>query len=248
MFDFSGRTALVTGSASGIGLAIATALSENGADLILLDRNGDGLETAATGISQSTNREVRRFEVDVIQRADLEHVHNSLGDTQPDILVNAAGFNCRKPIDEISESEFISVLNVHLLACFNSTQLFTRGMVSRGKGAIVNIASIAAHRTLIPNVSPYVAGKAGIMQFTRATAVEYAAKGIRANSISPGFIDTPLTQQHSDEVRDALTAAVPMRRFGLPVEIAGAALFLLSDYASYVNGADLVCDGGCLAL
>lgn len=247
MFDFSGRTALVTGGASGIGQAIASALSEHGADLILLDRDGDGLKKVAAEISQKTNREVQQFPVDVTLRGDLEKVHESLGEGQPDILVNAAGFNCRKPISELTEAEFISVLNVHVLACFNTTQLFTEGMARRGKGAILNIASIAAYRTLLPRVSPYVAGKAAIKQFTCATALEFVDKGIRANSISPGFIDTPLTQQHSDEVRKALTDTVPMGRFGEPHEIANAALFLLSDYASYITGTDLVCDGGFLS-
>lgn len=241
-----GRVAVVTGAAGGIASGIVERLSELGARLVLLDINEDGLRALEKRLAASGRGALAlRCDVSSAQQvaAASEHVARELGGCQ--LLVNNAGvLPPASSIEQQSVQGWDESLAVNLRGVFLCTQHFGRSMLQRRAGSIVNLGSIGAQT---PNASPpYAAAKAAVLAFTRQTAVEWGPRGVRANSVSPGFVRTPLSEHMYAQTDLARTrsAMVPLRRLGMPSDIAAVVAFLLSDAAAYVNGQDLQVDGG----
>ncbi len=245
LHDLTGRVALVTGGASGLGRAIAWGFACHGADVAIADRNLQGAQAAASEIAEGTGRRSLALAVDVAQEAQVDEAVartiQELGGL--DILLNGAGSNLRKPLLEFSQDEFDSILQVHVRGTFLFCRAAGKHMMKQGRGSIINIASIAAH-VGIANVAPYAAAKGGILQLSRSLALELARHGVRVNVVSPGFVETPMTLQHAPEVRSRIAEATPVGRFGQASELIGPTVFLASDASSFVTGSALAVDGG----
>lgn len=246
MFSLAGRTALVTGGNSGIGLALAKALGMQGAELILVARRQHELavavnELAAEGIHATA------CPADLSTPAGLDGVAATVKQRgmKVDIVVNSAGVNLRQPFAEVSMDGFDLHMAIHLRAPFRLAQLFAPAMAERHWGRIINIASLQSSRAM-PNCAPYGAAKGGIVQLTRAIAHEWSPKGITCNAIAPGFFHTPLTAPvFADPVRSAQLAAQTMiGRNGELTDLYGAVIFLAAEASSYVTGQTLCVDGG----
>jgi gluconate 5-dehydrogenase len=244
LFELTGRTALVTGGSSGIGLAMARALGLAGAGVILVARRPAELRSAQAAL--------RRDDIgaDVVAEdlSDPEAPRAVLAETagRPiDILVNAAGVNLRQPFREVTASTFDLHMALHLRAPFLLTQAFAPGMMERRFGRIINVASLQSWRAF-PDSAPYGAAKAGVLQLTRAIAEEWSRHGITCNAIAPGFFPTPLTAPvFADPRRAASNAAqTAIGRNGELEDLAGATVFLSSPASAYVTGQTLAVDGG----
>ncbi len=247
LFDLRGRTALVTGGGTGIGQAIALTLAAAGADLLLLSErdNAGGTRDAARALG----REVECLTVDL---GDLDAlpgaVAGALRMRPVDILVNNAGIIRRGPAVSIAAADWDAVLDVNLTAAFRLTQLVGASMLSAGRGKVINLASLLSFQGGI-DAAPYTASKHAIAGLTRVLANEWAAAGVQVNAIAPGYISTEVTAalRESPARNDAILSRIPAGRWGRPQDVAGAALFLASPAADYVNGHVLVVDGGWLA-
>ncbi len=245
--SFDGRVAVVTGGARGIGHAIASALGEFGAHLVIADRD----EAAARGAADGFVRAGRRAEavgLDVrdpaaVQRvaADLSARHGKV-----DVLVNNAGIARNSPAIDTTDAEWLEVMDVNLNGVFWCCRAFGRDMVARGRGAIVNIGSMSGIVANKPQPQAhYNASKAAVHMLTKSLATEWAGTGVRVNAIAPGYIGTELTQRglSNPQWKETWLAMTPLGRVGEPGEVAGVALFLASDAASYVTGAVVSVDG-----
>lgn len=245
LHDLSGRNALITGAASGLGRAMAWTLACYGANVAIVDLDVDKATQCAQEIAAGSGRQAIGIVANVSSEADVAAAIGAatrgLGDI--DILVNNAGHNIRKPLVEYACDEFDSLYEVHVRGTF----LFCRGiaprMQARRRGSIINIASMLA-QVAARGVAPYAAAKAAVMQMSRVLALELAPSGVRVNSIAPGYIDTPLTRQHPPDMRARITGTTPLGRFGEVAELMGPVLFLASDASSFVTGSTLVVDGG----
>ncbi|MCX9191727.1 2-hydroxypropyl-CoM dehydrogenase [Carbonactinospora thermoautotrophica] len=240
------RTVLVTGAGAGLGRAIALAFARDGAQLALVDIDGDAAqatldESGAKGVAVAA---------DVCDEQSVAGavgvVLAELGSVQ--VLVNNAGIpgvGTPKPTHETTPEEWSRVMAVNLLGPFLMCHALLPGMLQAGSGVIINVASVAG-MIAVPGRSPYVASKGGLIQFTRNLAAEYAQHGIRANALCPGWMETPLTRWRLEnpDLRREVTASIPMGRVAPPEEIAGAAVFLASEASSYMTGQTLVVDGG----
>lgn len=246
LFDLTGRSALVTGGNSGIGLAMARALGYAGARVAIAARRR--VETAAS-IASLAREEIEGIgiEVDLARPNCAEAISEALARSNfsPDILVNAAGVNLRQPFMEVTAEAFDLHMSLHLRAPFLLTQALAPGMVERGFGRVINLASLQSFRAF-PNSAPYGAGKGGIAQLTRAIAEEWSSRGVTCNAIAPGFFPTPLTAPvFADPVRAARNAAqTAIGRNGELKDLVGATVFLASDASAYVTGQILSVDGG----
>ena len=241
-FDFTGQVAIVTGGASGIGHAIALALAERGATLVLIDKAAE-VEAAASRLAGSGHR---GYAVDLLDGALLERTMATIIEQfgQVDILVNNAGIVRLGPAETVSEADWDLTLAVNLKAPFMMAQLVGRHMLGRGRGRIINIASQAAIVALAEHVA-YSASKAAIVSMTKILALEWGPRGINTNAISPTVVDTELGRlAWAGEKGVAFKQKIPTGRFALPEEIAMAALFLASGAAAMINGENLVVDGG----
>lgn len=246
MFRLEGRTALVTGGGTGIGLAMAQALGQAGARVILSARRLDVLQQSAQDL-QAQGIDAVCAEADLSDleslgafASALEQQHGAV-----DILVNAAGVNLRQPFEDISPQTWQLQLNLHLGAPFFLTQALAPGMAERGWGRVLNIASLQSYRAFA-NSAPYGAGKGGIVQLTRAMAQRWSAQGITCNAIGPGFFPTALTAAVFDDQQLAQSHASQtcVGRNGEMADLHGPTVFLCSDAAAYVTGQVLMVDGG----
>jgi len=237
-FGLTGKAALVTGASKGIGRAIALALAQAGATVIPAGRDERALAAVA-----GENRGV------VLDMSDLTAVRETARRLPPvDILVNNAGTIRRAPVLDTDPDDWRAVLTVNLDSIFELTQPIARGMVERGYGRIVNVASLLAFQGGI-NVAAYAASKHAIVGLTQAMSNELAGKGVNVNAVAPGYVETDNTEAlRNDPVRYAeLTARIPAGRWGQPDDIAGAVVFLCSEAARFVHGHALVVDGGWMA-
>jgi 2-deoxy-D-gluconate 3-dehydrogenase len=248
-FRLDGKVAMVTGARQGLGRAIALALAEAGADIAALDK-GDLAETGAE--TAKRGRKFLPIECDLKDaspadlRKKVESVTAELG--RLDILVNNAGIIRRAPAAEFSEADWDDVIRIDLKAVFFLSQAAARGMLERGAGKIINIASMLSFQggIIVPS---YTAAKSAVAGLTRALANEWAAKGINVNAIAPGYMATANTAAlRADAKRSAaILERIPAGRWGEPADLQGAAVFLASPASDYLNGAIVPVDGGWLA-
>lgn len=247
--ELNGKTAVIIGGTSGIGRAIAHGLAEAGADVVPTSRRIEQVETAANEI-ESFGRRSLRFTSDVSDRESLEKVLNETVSAfgKVDILVNSAGRTKRAPTLEFSEEDWNDILETNLTGTLRSCQIFGKHMLERGYGRIINIASLSTFVSLF-EVAAYSASKAAVASLTKSLAVEWSSKGVNVNAIAPGVFKTDLNREllESTERGKEFQLRTPMKRFGKVEELAGAAVFLASDAASFVTGEVLVVDGGFLA-
>jgi 3-oxoacyl-[acyl-carrier protein] reductase len=246
LFDLSGRVALVTGASSGLGLRFAQVLAEAGAAVALVARRADRLAALADKIAQAGGR-AAPLSADVCDRTDMirafDAAERAFGVV--DILVNNAGVVHADRIVDLPEAEWRRVLGVNLDAVFLWSQEAARRMLAAEKaGAIVNISSIAGFN-VTKGVAAYAVAKAGVIQLTKALALELAAKGIRVNAIAPGWIVTDLNRDYlASERGAALKRDIPLGRFGEERDLDGVLLLLASDAGRYMTGTTIIVDGG----
>jgi len=247
--DLTGKAAVVIGGTSGIGRAIAHGLAEAGADVVTTSRRADQVEAAAKEIEERGRRTLR-LTSDVGDRSSLEQLLRQSVSAfgKVDILVNSAGRTKRTPTLDVPESEWNEIMETNLTGVLRACQVFGRHMIERRYGRIVNIASLSSFVALY-EVAAYAASKAAVASLTKSLAVEWAPHGVCVNGIAPGVFRTALNQKLLDETPrgQEFLMRTPMKRFGQVTELAGAAVFLASDAASFVTGEILTVDGGFLA-
>ena len=247
--ELNGKVAVIIGGTSGIGLAIARGMAEAGADVVPSSRRLEQTESAAKEIEDRGRRSLR-IPSDVADRGSLQNLLNECVKAfgKVDILVNSAGRTKRAPTLDFSEEDWDSILDTNLTGTLRAAQIFGRHMLEREYGSIINIASLSTFVALY-EVAAYCASKAAVASLTKSLAIEWGQHGVRVNAIAPGVFRTPLNEKLLDETERGREFLVrtPMRRFGNVAELAGAAIFLASDAASFVNGEVLTVDGGFLA-
>jgi NAD(P)-dependent dehydrogenase (short-subunit alcohol dehydrogenase family) len=243
------KVAVIVGGTSGIGLAIAKGMAEAGADVVATSRRMDLVETAASEI-EGRGRRSLRVSSDVSDRASLQNVldESIRAFGKVDILVNSAGRTKRAPTLDFSEEDWNDIIDTNLTGTLRASQVFGRHMLERESGSIINIASLSTFVALY-EVAAYSASKAAVASLTKSLAIEWASRGVRVNAIAPGVFRTALNQKLLDETERGreFLLRTPMRRFGNVDELAGVAIFLASDAASFVNGEIIAVDGGFLA-
>lgn len=241
-----GKVAIITGGAQGIGRAIADRLSEDGADIAISDVREEGALAAAEEISQRGTRSLG-VRADVSESGDVKAmVGKVLAEFgRIDILVNNAGITRDALLLRMKEEDWDLVLKINLKGTFNCTKAVLPSMTKARSGKIISIASIVGAMGNIGQAN-YVASKAAVIGFTKTVAREYAARGITANAVAPGFIDTAMTKALAADVRDRLLAQIPLGRLGTSEDVASAVGFLASDRADYITGQVLHVNGGML--
>jgi len=242
--DFSGKTAVITGSSRGIGKAIAEAYAKNGATVCIIDLMEDGVSSV---VDEFTNKGYicHGYTCDVTDSARTEKVIKEIYKLTGsiNILVNNAGITKDGLIIKMKESNWDAVINVNLKGTFNCVQKACRYMMKQPGNSIINIASVIG---LIGNAGQanYAASKAGIIGLTKSVAKEFAARGLRCNAIAPGFIKTAMTDTLPEDIVRGYSEAIPMKRMGSPEDIADLCLFLASEMSSYITGQVINVDGG----
>jgi 2-deoxy-D-gluconate 3-dehydrogenase len=254
LIDLSGKTALVTGGAMGIGLGIATRLAEAGAHVAIVDMQKEAAEKAVATLT-AEGRSAMAFIADVSQivavREAATRTVEAFGSL--DILVNNAGIYPTIPVMNLTEEDFDRIVSINLKGAFLMTKVAAERMIASGKGgAIINITSVDAVHPSSVGLATYDATKHGLWGFTKNVALELAPHKIRVNAIAPGGITTPGTgagkapSAELQKIREAFEARIPMKHFGEPDDVGKVALFLASDMSSYMTGAQIVVDGGVL--
>ncbi|WP_353176077.1 GolD/DthD family dehydrogenase [Delftia acidovorans] len=242
--DFDGRTALVTGGAGGIGLAIARQLAEGGARVVLVDLERQALDVAAASLAEP--RHHLALAVDVTRPEGVEQAVSTVLEAtgRIDILVNSAGVALLEPAGEVSEAAWERTLAVNLTAPLLLAQAVAPAMRRQRHGRIINLASQASVVALRRHAA-YCASKAGLVGLTRVLALEWASDGITVNAISPTVVDTPLGRKAwAGQVGEAMRALIPTGRFAQPEEVARLAVFLAGTHAGMLTGENIVIDGG----
>ncbi|ABB14048.1 SDR family NAD(P)-dependent oxidoreductase [Carboxydothermus hydrogenoformans] len=246
MGELTGKVGIVTGGSKGIGFATAKRIAEEGAKVVIANRNKEEGEKAALQLREK-GLEVYSIPCDVGKVADIKklvsEVYGRYG--RIDILVNCAGVNVRKPIEEYTEEDWNYMVDINLKGTFFACIEAGKHMIAQKEGVIVNLASIQAEEVL-PERGIYATTKGGVKQLTKALAVEWAKYNIRVNAVSPAFIKTEMVEKVLQDPYwgNLIINKTPMRRPGTPEEVAEAILFLVSPKASYITGINLLVDGG----
>lgn len=248
LFDLSGRTALITGSSGGLGLAMAQGLAEAGATVVLNGRDRSRLEAAAATFPAGA----RLADFDVTEEAAVVEAFEALDaeGVEIDILFNNAGIQFRKPMVDLAADDWRRVIDTNLTAAFLVGREAARRMIARGRGGkIVNIGSLTSE-VARATVAPYTAAKGGIRMLTRSMAAEWAQHGIQANAIGPGYIATEMNRALLDDPKfdGWVRGRTPSGRWGRPEDLVGTAVYLAAPASDYVNGQMIFVDGGLLAV
>lgn len=249
LFDLKGRTALITGSSQGLGLAIARGLGQAGAAVVLNGRDGEKLQQAVNQLN-SEGIQTHGYAFDITNSEQIKQGITSI-EAQVgviDILVNNAGIQRRAPLETFEESVWREILDANLTSVFLVSQQVARGMIERRYGKIINIGSLMSEVGR-KTIAPYTASKGGVKMLTKAMATEWAQHNIQVNGIGPGYFATEMNRPlMEDEKFNAwICARTPAGRWGNPDELAGAAIFFASRASDYINGHMLYVDGGILA-
>lgn len=248
MMTLKDKSALITGGTAGIGKAIACLFVQNGADVAIFGTNKERAESALKemeALKVSPTQKVCYFLVNVAKSQEVEDVISQLLKDwgKIDILVNNAGITRDGLLMKMSEADWDDVLDVNLKSIYNTCKALSRPMMKARSGVIINISSVIG-LTGNAGQSNYAASKSGMIGFTQSVAKELASRGVRANCIAPGYIETQMTESLAGPVKEAILSKIPLSRIGQPIDIANAALFLASDLSAYITGQVLTVDGG----
>jgi len=246
LFDLTGRRALVTGSSQGIGLALARGLAEHGASVVLNGRNAEKVEAVVQQLrSEGFVAESAVFDVTdaAAASAGVSAIEAEIGPI--DILINNAGMQHRAPLEDFPVEKWEELLRTNVSSIFYVGQAVARHMIARGRGKIVNIASVQSELAR-PNIAPYTATKGAVRNLTRGMSTDWAKHGLQVNSLAPGYFKTPLNQALVEDPTFSawLENRTPAGRWGNVEELIGAAVFLSSQASSFVTGQMIVVDGG----
>lgn len=250
LFDLTGRTALITGSSKGIGLGLARGLAGAGAKIVLNGRDGARLAIAAAELGKDGLHGIDIAAFDAtrpnIVAAGIEKVEAEIGPI--DILINNAGMQFRTPLEDFPPEKWSELMRTNLDSAFYVGQAVAKRMIARGRGKIINIASVQSELAR-PGIAPYTASKGAIKQLTKGMATDWGPHGLQVNAIAPGYFKTELNQAlvENPTFTSWLEQRTPARRWGEVEELVGAAIFLSSDASSFVNGHVLYVDGGITA-
>ena len=246
-YSLDGKVALITGSTRGIGYALARALAEAGADIIISSRSQKDCNQVARELRDKTGEKVLPVEADISKLEEITNLKDAAINEYGaiDILVNNAGVALTRKAEDISEEEWDKVLNINLKGAFFCAQTIGKEMIKREKGKIINISSIFG-QIAEKMIAPYCAAKGGINQLTKALALEWARYNIQVNAICPGYIKTSLNKKEleNEKFYNHIIAKIPARRLGSPEDIEEAAVFLASSASDYMTGHMLTIDGG----
>lgn len=247
-FSLAGKTALILGGSSGIGREIGLAFADAGARIVPVGRSQAKIDETLAALAGKGSK-APGFTADLTKPDELSGVVArtiaAIGGI--DILVNSQGITILKPAEEMTRADFTAIMDTNLTSVFFACTEVGRHMLARGAGAIINIASLAAHRGM-PLSAPYTVSKHGVLALTQTLGTEWATRGVRVNAISPGFFMTALNRDKMrPERKESALRRTPMRRFGELEELVGAAVYLASPAASFVTGQTIKVDGGFLA-
>ena len=250
LFDLTGKTALITGSSRGLGRAFAEGLAQAGARVVLNGVNAERLEAAAQEM-RDQGFDVLTAAFDVADEAAIVAAFEALDSAgvDVDILVDNAGIQFRKPMLELDTADWRRVIEINLTAAFVVGREAAKRMAKRGRGKVINIGSLTSELARA-TVAPYTVAKGGIKMLTKAMAAEWGEKGIQSNAIGPGYMVTDMNEAliENPEFDAWVKGRTPMRRWGLPEELAGTCIYLASDASNYVSGQIIYADGGMISV
>jgi len=248
MMSLKGKTAIVTGGTAGIGKAIACLYAQKGADVAIFGTNRERAELVCKemeALKVDPSQKIRFFLLDVSKSKEVDEVITKLlaDFGKIDILVNNAGITRDGLLMKMSEEDWDTVLDVNLKSVYNTCKALSRPMMKAKSGSIINISSVIG-LTGNAGQANYAASKSGMIGFTQSLAKELASRGVRANCVAPGYIETQMTESLPSSIKEAILAKIPLSRIGHPTDVANAALFLASDLSAYITGQVLTVDGG----